>query len=77
MLQAAVPDHLRGRLQGIFTVVVTGGPRVGDLYVGVLSLTLLLWMPPLLGGFVIVIATLVVIRVTRSLREYDSLDPKP
>jgi MFS family permease len=77
MLQAAVPDQLRGRLQGIFTVVVTGGPRVGDLYVGVLSLTALLWMPPLLGGFVIVVAAAVVLRITRSLREYDSLDPKP
>ena len=77
MLQAAVPDEMRGRLQGIFTVVVTGGPRVGDLYVGVLSLTALLWFPPLLGGLVIVVAAAVILRVTRSLREYDALDPQP
>jgi MFS family permease len=77
MLQAAVPDRMRGRLQGIFTVVVTGGPRIGDLYVGVLSLTALLWMPPLLGGVVIVVAAAVILRVTRSLREYDSLNPTP
>src|SRR5690606_28814837 len=31
VLQAAVPDAVRGRMQGIFYVVVTGGPRVGDL----------------------------------------------
>ena len=77
MLQAAVPDAMRGRLQGIFTVVVTGGPRVGDLYVGFLSLTALLWMPPLLGGLVIAVAAAVIIRVTASLRAYDSLDPRP
>ncbi|MCY7326064.1 MAG: MFS transporter [Microbacteriaceae bacterium] len=77
MLQAAVPDEMRGRLQGIFTVVVTGGPRVGDLYVGVLSLTALLWFPPLLGGLVIMVAAAVILRVTRSLREYDALDPQP
>ncbi len=77
MLQSAVPDEMRGRLQGIFTVVVTGGPRVGDLYVGVLSLTALLWFPPLLGGLVIVVAAAVILRVQKSLRNYDALDPQP
>ena len=31
ILQAAVTDELRGRLQGIFIVVVAGGPRVADV----------------------------------------------
>jgi MFS family permease len=31
VLQTAVPDGLRGRLQGIDTVVAAGGPRLGDL----------------------------------------------
>ena len=30
MLQASASDHMRGRLQGIFLVVVAGGPRVAD-----------------------------------------------
>ena len=77
MLQASVPDAMRGRLQGLFTVVVTGGPRVGDLYVGVLSITALLWFPPLLGGLVIVVAAAVILRVQRTLREYDAEDPQP
>ena len=77
MIQAAVPDIMRGRLQGLFTVVVTGGPRIGDLYVGVLSLAALLWFPPLLGGVVIVVVSAVFLRVYRGLREYDALDPKP
>ena len=37
ILQASAPDVMRGRLQGVFTVVVTGGPRLGDLYIGVLA----------------------------------------
>ena len=34
ILQSAVPDAMRGRLQGIFTVVVAGGPRLGDIVLG-------------------------------------------
>ncbi|GAA3699413.1 MFS transporter [Zhihengliuella alba] len=34
ILQSATPDRLRGRLQGVFIVVVAGGPRVGDLVAG-------------------------------------------
>jgi MFS family permease len=34
ILQTFAPDHLRGRLQGVFTVVVAGGPRLGDLRAG-------------------------------------------
>jgi len=30
ILQWAAPDGLRGRLQGVFTVVVAGGPRGGE-----------------------------------------------
>ncbi|WP_204164579.1 MFS transporter [Nocardioides daejeonensis] len=40
MLQGAASDEVRGRLQGIFIVVVAGGPRIADvLHGGVASLT--------------------------------------
>ena len=77
MIQAAVPDIMRGRLQGLFTVVVNGGPRVGDLYIGMLSVAAVLWFPPLLGGLIIIVVCAVFLRLYRSLREYDALDPKP
>ena len=35
ILQTYAPDEMRGRLQGVFTVVVAGGPRLGDLRAGV------------------------------------------
>jgi MFS family permease len=31
ILQSATTDEMRGRLQGVFTVVVAGGPRVADV----------------------------------------------
>jgi MFS family permease len=77
MLQTAVPDNMRGRLQGVFVVVVTGGPRLGDLYVGVLTTFAALWFPPLLGGIVIVVAAAVILRVTQTFRHYDALNPQP
>jgi MFS family permease len=77
MMLVATPDHMRGRLQGIFTVVVTGGPRIGDLYMGVLATLVALWFPPVLGGLVIIAAVGVILRVQGSLRAYDSLAPTP
>jgi MFS family permease len=77
IMLVATPDHMRGRLQGIFTVVVTGGPRIGDLYMGVLATLVALWFPPVLGGLVIVAAVGVILRVQGSLRAYDALAPTP
>ncbi|HEY7176243.1 MAG TPA: MFS transporter [Micromonosporaceae bacterium] len=34
MLLTYAPDELQGRLQGVFTAVVAGGPRLGDLRAG-------------------------------------------
>ncbi len=77
MLLVATPDQMRGRLQGIFTVVVTGGPRIGDLYMGILATAVALWFPPVLGGLVIIAAVGVILRLRGGLRAYDSLAPTP
>ncbi|MFJ1867805.1 MFS transporter [Streptomyces sp. NPDC088097] len=37
MMQAATPDAMRGRLQGVFIVVVAGGPRLGDFLAGTVA----------------------------------------
>ncbi|MET0590678.1 MAG: MFS transporter [Naasia sp.] len=77
MLQAAVPDEYRGRVQGVFIVVVSGGPRIGDLYVGTLSLFGALWLPPAMGGVIIVGLVALLIARSRTFADYDALDPKP
>jgi len=76
MLQAAAPDDMRGRIQGVFTVVVTGGPRLGEVFMGGLAALTSLWFPPLLGGIAIVVLIAIVLRVQRSFRQYDALDPR-
>jgi hypothetical protein len=77
MLQSAVPDEYRGRLQGVFVVVVTGGPRIGDLYVGIAATIGMLWVPPIVGGIVIVVLVAFLVRRSASFRAYDALNPVP
>ncbi|MDQ0613131.1 MFS family permease [Microbacterium sp. W4I4] len=75
MMQAAVPDTMRGRLQGIFVIVVAGGPRVGALYAGVLATLTTLWFPPLLGGFLVIVVAAMLSRLSPRFRVYDALSP--
>lgn len=77
MMQAAVPDAMRGRLQGVFIVVVTGGPRVGALYAGTLATVSSLWFPPLLGGILVIALVALLARRTRRFRDYDAENPEP
>ncbi len=77
MVQAAVPDAMRGRLQGVFIVVVAGGPRVGALYAGTLATVTALWTPPLLGGVVIVGLVVLAVRLSPRFRRYDAEHPEP
>ena len=37
MLQEATPDHLRGRVSAVNIMVVTGGPRLGDVEAGLMA----------------------------------------
>lgn len=77
MVQAAVPDAIRGRLQGIFIVVVTGGPRLGSLYAGTLATFTALWFPPLVGGMLIIGLVAVLVRLSPRFRAYDAEHPVP
>ncbi len=77
MLLTAAPDEMRGRLQGVFMVVVTGGPRIGDLYAGALATIVALWFPPVLGGVAIIAIIAVLLRTHRGFREYDARTPTP
>ncbi|TML31796.1 MAG: MFS transporter [Actinobacteria bacterium] len=40
ILQTYAPDELRGRMGGVFTAVVAGGPRLGDLRAGAMAVPL-------------------------------------
>jgi hypothetical protein len=78
ILQASAPDAMRGRIQSVFVVVVTAGPRVGDLYIGAMStVSVALWPGPVAGGALIVVLIFLLMRAQRSFREYDALHPVP
>ena len=77
MMQSAVPDAIRGRLQGVFMVVVAGGPRLGALYAGTLATITALWFPPLVGGMIVVVLVALLVRRSPRFRAYDALDPRP
>lgn len=57
MLQAAADDAVRGRLQGIFIVVVAGGPRVADVAHGVTAAATGAAVAAAGGGALVVVLT--------------------
>ena len=77
MMQAAVPDAMRGRLQGVFIIVVAGGPRIGALYAGTLATLTTLWFPPLLGGLLVIALVALLARRSPGFRAYDAENPEP
>jgi MFS family permease len=77
MMQQATPDSMRGRLQGLFTLVLTAGPRIGDVYAGFLAAAAALWAPALLGGALIAVTAGALTRVRPEFRRYDALEPVP
>jgi MFS family permease len=66
MLQIAAPEEMRGRMQGVFIVVVAGGPRLGDLRAGALASAAGVTVAMASGGVVIVVAMVVVALVVPS-----------
>ena len=70
MMLTIVPDEMRGRLQGVFFAIVTGGPRLGDIYAGFLAGLTVLWFPPILGGILIAVIVATTLRVTPALKNY-------
>jgi MFS family permease len=77
ILQAAVPDHLRGRVQSIFTIIVTGGPRVGDVVTGAVASLLAVWSPLVAGGVAMLLVTWILARRVPTFARYDRDNPEP
>ncbi len=59
ILQQAASDELRGRLQGVFTVVVAGGPRVADAVHGAAAAAVGTTVAAAGGGALVVIGVIV------------------
>jgi MFS family permease len=77
VLQVAAPDQMRGRLQGVFIVVVAGGPRAGDFLAGSVASGLGERLALVLGGLVCIAGVLVACSLQRRFLEYDARHPTP
>ena len=77
ILQVATPDSLRGRLQGVFTVVVAGGPRIGDLESGSVASLTSTEFSVISGGVACVAGLLALVAKYPSFARYDAKDPVP
>jgi hypothetical protein len=70
MLLAAVDDTVRGRVQGVFIVVVVGGPRLADVFHGLASEWIGAPLTAALGGVLVVVITLVIAARVTAFRTY-------
>lgn len=70
ILQLHAPDELRGRMQGVFTAVVAGGPRLGDMRAGLMaaaSTPTISWVG---GGLAVAVAVVLLGLAFPVLRHY-------
>ena len=77
ILQTATPDDMRGRLQGVFIVVVAGGPRLGEALLGGAASTVGEGRAAVIGGCLCVLLLWILVRTQRSFWDYDSHHPVP
>jgi MFS family permease len=76
ILQTYAPDEMRGRMQGVFIVVVAGGPRLGDLRAGTAAAAFgvtAAWV----GGGLLCAALVSLALLVPALRNYDAHSPQP
>jgi len=75
ILQLSVPDALRGRLSGIHILVVTGGPRLGDLEAGVVARLFSPFVSVVSGGLLCIAGTALLAVMVPAFRRYHAGDP--
>jgi MFS family permease len=75
ILQVYAPDEMRGRLQGVFVVVVAGGPRLGDLRAGATAAAVGAGASWVGGGLACAIVVIVVVALVPAFRNYDARTP--
>lgn len=77
ILQTATPDSMRGRLQGVFIVVVAGGPRLGDVVLGGVGDLTMEPFAAIAGGLACVLVVVVLALWQRGFWAYDARHPVP
>ncbi|MCW2666867.1 MAG: transporter [Frankiales bacterium] len=76
ILQSAAPDQMRGRLGGVFIVVVAGGPRLGDARAGGGAELVGIQGSSVAGGLAVLGITAAVAAGASRFRAYDARVPQ-
>jgi MFS family permease len=77
MLQTYAPDEMRGRLQGVFVVVVAGGPRLGDVRAGTTAAVAGASVSWVGGGLACAVLVVVAAVLVPALVKYDTRTALP
>jgi len=72
ILQTYAPDEMRGRMQGVFTAVVAGGPRLGDVRAGATAAASSPEFSWVIGGVVCMVVVAVAGFLVRPFWHYDA-----
>jgi MFS family permease len=70
MLQVVATDEMRGRMQGVFFVVVIGGPRLADLWHGPAAAAFGTSVAATAGGVAVIVLTVAVVAWYRQFWRY-------
>ena len=76
MLLVATPDEMMGRLGGVFTVVVAGGPRLGDLEAGAVASVSTPTISVVSGGLACIAGVLLLAAAVPRFLRYDARQPE-
>jgi predicted MFS family arabinose efflux permease len=77
--QTVTPDHMRGRMSSVFSLVVTGGPRLGDIEAGTVAGAWGVRFSVVSGGLLCMLGVGVIVVAFPALARYDTSDwvPQP
>jgi len=70
--QTVTPDHMRGRMSSVFSVVVTSGPRLGDIESGVVASATGVRFSIVSGGLLCLVGVAGIMAVFPALARYDA-----
>jgi MFS family permease len=70
MLQEAADDRMRGRLQGVFLIVVAGGPRLADMLHGWIGSWIGAGPATAVGGVLVIVGVLIAVAFVPAFLRY-------
>jgi len=70
MLQEAADDRMRGRLQGVFLIVVAGGPRLADMLHGWIGSWIGAGPATAIGGVLVIVGVLIAVAFVPAFLRY-------